>query len=255
MTERLTFLLTFTWDYYHCYHNDITDRFGEFVLSCKRASHSQISHSQTKLKTFMKLSFWCPELELLSVRPREIKEKSRRFREANWGCLMTTTRITDFFCPLCLHNLMQAETYQGQQEPKESEETGWPKNTRNSDWKAWLSCKSRIKASQPWLKEFTTVKPTVSCLVCHWLTGHLILKYPYRNQQTFQKKGFRCNYLSYRYRQSFVKEPYIYTLFSYLIDCLTVCFTNVFQGLVTCKLSFKDKYFWNYFYPKVTSDS
>ena len=194
-------------------------------------------------------------LELLSVRPREIKEKSRRFREANWGCLMTTTRITDFFCPLSLHNLMQAETYQGQQDPKESEETGWPKNTRNSDWKAWLSCKSRIKASQPWLKEFATVKPTVSCLVCHWLTGHLILKYPYRNQQTFQKRGFGCNYLSYRYRQSFVKEPYIYTLFSYLIDCLTVCFTNVFQGLVTCKLSFKDKYFWNYFYPKVISDS
>ena len=120
MTERLTFLLTFTWDYYHCYHNDITDRFGEFVLSCKRASHSQISHSQTKLKTFMKLSFWCPGLELLSVRPREIKEKSRRFREANWGCLMTTTRITDFFCPLCLHNLMQAETYQGQKSPRKA---------------------------------------------------------------------------------------------------------------------------------------
>ena len=179
-------------------------------------------------------------LELLSVRPREIKEKSRRFREANWGCLMTTTRITDFFCPLGVHNLMQSETYQGQQDPKESEETGWPKNTRNSDWKAWLSCKSQIMASQPWLKEFTTVKPTVSCLVCHWLTGHLILKYPYRNKQTFQKKGFGCNYLSYRYRQSFVKEPYIYTLFSYLIDCLTVCFTNVFQGLVACKLSFKD---------------
>ena len=168
---------------------------------------------------------------------------------------MTTTRITDFFCPLCLHNLMQAETYQDLQDPKESEETGWPKNTRNSDWKAWLSCKSPIMASQPWLKEFTTVKPTVSCLVCHWLTGHLILKYPYRNQQTFQKKGFGCNYLSYRYRQSFVKEPYLYTLFSYLIDCLTVCFTNVFQGLVTCKLSFKDKYFWNYFYPKVIADS
>ena len=58
------------------------------------------------------------------MRPREIKEKSRRFREANWGCLMTTTRITDFFCPLGVHNLMQSETYQGQQDPKESEETG-----------------------------------------------------------------------------------------------------------------------------------
>ena len=150
---------------------------------------------------------------------------------------------------------MQAETYQGQQEPKKSEETGWPKSTRNSDWKTWLSCRSRIKASQPWLKEFATVKPRGSCLVCHWLTGHLILKYPYRNKQTFQKKGFGRNYLSYRYRQSFVKEPYIYTLFSYLIDCLTVCFTNVFQGLVTCKLSFKDKYFWNYFYRKAICDS
>ena len=53
MTERLKFLLTFTPDYYH---NDITERFGEFVLSCKTASHSQISHSQTKLKTFMKLN-------------------------------------------------------------------------------------------------------------------------------------------------------------------------------------------------------
>ena len=54
------------------------------------------------------------------MRPREIKEKSRRFREANWGCLMTTTRITDFFCPLCLHNLMQAETYQGQKSPRKA---------------------------------------------------------------------------------------------------------------------------------------
>ena len=54
--DRKTYLLllTFTPD---CCYNDITDRFGEFVLRCKRASHSQISHSQTKLKTFMKLSF------------------------------------------------------------------------------------------------------------------------------------------------------------------------------------------------------
>lgn len=249
MPERLKFLLTFTPDYYH--HN----RFGEFVLSCKRTSHSQISHSQNKLKTFMNLSFWCPDwsCSLLCGQEKSRKNWVDVFVRANRGCLMITTELTS--AGLCLLNLMQAETYQGQQEPKESEETGWPKNTRNSDWEAWLSWKSRIMASQPWLKEFTTVKPTVSCLVCHWLTGHLILKYPYRNKQAFQKKGIGRNYLSYRQRQSFVKEPYIYTLFSHLIDYLTVFFTNVFQGLVTCKLSFKDKYFRNYFYPKVISDS
>ena len=62
-------------------------------------------------------------LELLSfVRPREIKKKDDVFVWANRGCLMITTELTS--AGLCLLHLMQAETYQGQQEPKESVETG-----------------------------------------------------------------------------------------------------------------------------------
>ena len=62
-------------------------------------------------------------LELLSfARPREIKKKVDVFVRANRGCLMITTELTS--AGLCLLNLIQAETYQGQQEPKESEETG-----------------------------------------------------------------------------------------------------------------------------------
>lgn len=55
---------------------------SEFVLRCKRASHSQISHSQTKLKTFMKLSFWCPDWSCSLLRGQE---KSRKKSTFSWG--------------------------------------------------------------------------------------------------------------------------------------------------------------------------
>lgn len=49
---------------------------------------------------------------------------------------------------------MQAETYQGQQEPKKSEDTDWPKKYKKSDWKGWLSCTQRVYYRQTHSVEF-----------------------------------------------------------------------------------------------------